>query len=231
MKTAMLVALAAAALAAAADVNPLMGGGSRPSAKASEKYRDPNVSIKTDAPMPINSTEHKGDSAAAVKRTKTMTEIYHRKMHYSGSIHCSLRKGETATTELEAFYVWRGVGDNRTPPTITTGHKVGTYTFGDGLPQSMKEHGANSLPNSFNFEFTSPEYVETVTTKSYAGKTGRRRSTPGYTKKKNTGTKLLGVILRARSGAEYRVVSVPRNPEWERAGKMQVPTLEKEKKR
>ena len=122
---------------------------------------------------------------------------------YSGKVGCNVSKGELATVNVEAYFVVKEIGDD-TVERIASVKTLGRYVFGEGKP------------SSYDFAFESPEVSETKSSTSQSGS----YYYGGYRKTTRTGTRYMGVIVRMIVDGEVKkVVSVPSNQRWNKAGK------------
>ena len=122
---------------------------------------------------------------------------------YSGKVGCNVSKGELATVNVEAYFVVKEIGDD-TAERIASVKTLGRFVFGDGKPPS------------YDFAFESPEVSETKSSTSQSGS----YYYGGYRKTTRTGTRYMGVIVRMIVDGEVKkVVSVPSNQRWNKAGK------------
>ena len=179
---------------------------------ASDALADPAVSISLDTPKPHNTSKDSNKrSGSSRRRNYTNTETIDRRMEYTGTVRCVIPTNETAEVEIEAFFVKSAIVKGVMKPTITPATRVGSFTFGGSLPSSGK------------FSFVSPTFTQKVVTKQNRSRWRNRSET------KSSGTKLLGVIVRAQvNGRTVFVTSSPRNSDWDRAGKLPTPTFERQ---
>ena len=152
----------------------------------------PKVVKKTASSQDTGSVSYRSESTRYVSVSK-----------YSGKVGCNVSKGQRVTVNVEAFFVIKEIGDD-TVERIGSVKTLGRYVFGDGKP------------SSYDFAFESPEVSETKSSTSqsdsyYYG---------GYRKTTRTGTRYMGVIVRMIVDGEVKkVVSVPSNQRWNKAGK------------
>ena len=129
---------------------------------------------------------------------------------YNGNVGCNVSKGWHANVKVEAYFVTKGIGDGMAEG-ISAVKTVGTYLFGE------------DRPNSYEFAFDSPEVSETKASTSQSG----TYYNSGYRKVTRTGTRYLGVIVRMIVDGEVKkVVSVPNNHQWNKAGRQKNVVLE-----
>lgn len=122
---------------------------------------------------------------------------------YNGKVGCNVSKGDLATVNVEAYFVIKEIGDD-TAERIGSVKTVGRYVFGEGKP------------SLYEFSFESPEVSETKSSTSQSG----AYYSVGYRKATRTGTRYMGVIVRMIVDGEVKkVVSVPSNQRWNKAGK------------
>ena len=130
------------------------------------------------------------------------TEVRNSVFEYTGKVSCNPPKDKTATVTLEAYFITREIGTKGAKDVLGERMEISTYEFG----------GEN--PKQYKFELKSPSFSQTTVTE----KTGYGRN--AKTNKQKTGTRLMGVILRAMvDGKPVKVISEPSNSQWIAAGK------------
>lgn len=182
---------------------------------------EPPVSVNLSISHAKGSVSKTGDSKP--KRTgrhgtSSATEVKNSTFEYSGKVGCNVPKDKTVKVTLEAYFITRSIGTKGATDEVGKRTVIDTYEFG----------GEN--PNSYVYSLVSPAISQTtVTTVKTTGGRGRHRR-GGYstsTDKQKSGTRLMGVIVRAMvDGKPVKVVSEPGNTRWVAAGKKDVVTLE-----
>ena len=177
------------------------------------------ISVNLNISRPTESVSKTGeDHPKHLKHgTGTATEVKTTTFEYSGKVGCNLPKDKTATVTLEAYFITREIGKKGAHDELSRRQEIDKYEFG----------GEN--PNQYKFSLTSPSIAQTtVTTVKQSRNRGRRRGGGGSSMKKDkTGTRLMGVIVRAMvDGKPVKVISEPNNSKWIAAGKNDVISLE-----
>ena len=122
---------------------------------------------------------------------------------YNGKVACNVPRGGRALVCVEAYFVTRDIGDESVE-VIGGAKTIGNYAFGDGRP------------SVYEFSFESPEVSETKSSEYQSGSYYYN----GYRRVYRSGTKYLGVIVRMIvDGKVKKVVTVPSNQKWNKAGK------------
>jgi hypothetical protein len=179
--------------------------------KKSEKkiWQKPVISLSVNTGRPKSTTTRSGsrfrNSYSTGSQTKTRKSTY----TYDGRLYCKMPEDEKTTITLEVLYIKR-VTDSKgmCQEEIFHTDTIGTYDF----------VGDKDCARSFTF--TSPEITSTRT-KKRSRRWGSTRS-----ESSRSGTYYLGCIVRAlMDGKPVKVKSVPGKTSWERAGKMDNPSL------
>ena len=146
--------------------------------------------------------------------TSTATEIKKSIFEYAGKASCNPPKDTTVSVTVEAYFITRSLAKG-SKDEISERKEIAKFEFG----------GEN--PSQQTFSLLSPPIEQTtVTTRKSSG---RRRHGGGSSSldKDKSGTRLMGVIIRALvDGKPVKVISEPSNMRWIAAGKKDTVELE-----
>jgi hypothetical protein len=127
---------------------------------------------------------------------------------YTGKISCTTSSRESTEVVLEAYFVVRDIAKGA-KDRIDGSKLIGTFEFGGKHPKTQP------------IQFITPTYEETKVRKSYSGYYS------GKSESERTGTRFMGVIVRALENGEVRkVVSMPSSQDWDKIGKKPTVTFD-----
>lgn len=177
-----------------------------------------SVSVNLSISRPTENVTKTGDSKPKHTRrgVSTATETKNSIFEYTGKVGCNVPKEKSVNVTLEAYFVTRLLGRKGAKDEVGSRREIDKFEFG----------GDN--PNLCKFTLTSPTISQTtVTTVKTSRRRGRRGGGSSSTDKEKSGTRLMGVIVRAMvDGKPVKVISEPNNSKWVAAGKKPIVQLD-----
>ena len=166
------------------------------------------VGLKISKPQTSVSKSGSDKPKGANRRgTHKATEIKNSVFEYKGKVSCTPPKDTTVTVTLEAYFITRSIG-NGAQDELSSRKEIDKYEFG------------GDYPKTYDFTLTTPAITQTTVTTVKTSGHRRRGGGSSSTSKDKSGTRLMGVIVRAMvDGKPVKVVTEPSNSRWEAAAK------------
>ncbi len=181
-----------------------------PFAATSARASDAPLSVSLKVERPDASNSKSKTDGKKTRRARTEIETKRTNYDYEGKVGCTPHGDETVAITVEAYFITREIGAKGAKDEISGRIEIGKYEFRKDLPATQK------------FSFSSPTIVQTTETTKTFQRRRRRGGGGGGTHSTKSGTRLMGVIVRAlHDGKPVKVVCEPSNSKWTAAGKKQ----------
>lgn len=140
--------------------------------------------------------------------THKATEVKSSSYEYHGKVSCNAPKDKNVTVVVEAYFITRAIGEKGAKDRLSSRNEIGRYQFGEGYP------------TSYAYSLFSPQQTQKTVTTVKNSRRRRRGGSSSSTTKDKSGSRLMGVIVRAMvDGKPVKVVTEPSNSQWEAAAK------------
>ncbi len=177
---------------AAPVVPPPIAASPAPDKPEKRKAKNCSVRLSIDRPTREESTEQDDERTYHGFFYNRDVEMKSSTYFYKGKLSCNVPRGESTEVSVEAYFIVRDIMKG-SKDRIDGSIEVGRYEFDGDDPETKA------------LEFRSPAISETKVRRSYSGSS----------KKDSTGSRYVGVVVRAiQNGRVAKVVTIPSNGKW-----------------